>query len=235
MIVRCVGEPLSWMRLERYHLGEVDGAERSVVEAHLSECAACRECLSRIETEDRLALPPLEISSPTRSRLRSILAARFTVAASTLAAAAAITFAVGRAWLTRDGTGPALGRGDTRVKGGGITFFLVRDDGERILEDGGIFRAGDRFKAVVTCPPSLRAHFDVAVLDGDGVSFPNPPADAIACGNDVPLPGAFRVSGTSEATVCIAWDEDGAPDRSALARGPGSDRVLCMHLRRAPP
>ena len=64
MSARCKGEPVSWLRLERYHLGELDGAERAQIEAHLAGCAACTEALASLAQDDAVALPPLPVARP---------------------------------------------------------------------------------------------------------------------------------------------------------------------------
>ncbi|HEY8088388.1 MAG TPA: hypothetical protein VIF09_11100, partial [Polyangiaceae bacterium] len=123
--------------------------------------------------------------------------------------------------------------GGSHVKGDAVAFSLVREDGERIGGSDGVYRDGDRFKAIVTCAPGATASFDVAVYDTGDPSFPLEPARELACGNDVPLPGAFRLTGSSEETVCLAWREGGPVDRALLATGapPGA---LCKRLRPAP-
>ncbi|MCA9675926.1 MAG: zf-HC2 domain-containing protein, partial [Myxococcales bacterium] len=49
MSATCVSEPVSWLRLERYALGELPGPLAREVAAHLAGCPACRACLDRIE------------------------------------------------------------------------------------------------------------------------------------------------------------------------------------------
>ena len=135
-----------------------------------------------------------------------------------------------------------------RPKGDGMAFVLVRDDGQRIVDAQGVFRRGDRFKALVTCPPGLSATFDLAVFDAAGSSFPLPPARDFLCGNEVPLPGAFRLTpanGTGggngngneneseNETVCVVWGNGDELDRQALSRnravvGPWA---MCKELR----
>jgi hypothetical protein len=84
---------------------------------------------------------------------------------------------------------------------------------------------------VVTCPPALEATFDLVVFDASGASFPQSPA-RVACGNNVPIAGAFQLSGSSEETVCLVWGDDGAPDRGSLAGGVQAfgERALCKKL-----
>jgi anti-sigma factor RsiW len=51
--------PVSWLKLEQYHLGELSTTAAAAVERHLRSCEACRTCHARI-AEDR-SLPPLPV------------------------------------------------------------------------------------------------------------------------------------------------------------------------------
>src|SRR5450432_175121 len=243
MSVRCTGDPVSWMRLERYHLRELGGVDRLPIEQHLGACAACRACLAQIQHDDVDTLPPLEVrpsknpllgARPTKlGRLSLRWSTSLVATASLCAAAAAIALGVGR---TRQATNDGLAHLDTSsVKGGGVALALVRDDGQTILPEGGVYQDGDRFKAVVTCPPTMHARFDLVVFDPAGAaSFPIEPTEELACGNAVPLPGAFRLTGHGEQEACLGWSEDGAVDRSTLAREPVGEHAFCVRLSPAP-
>ncbi len=88
-------------------------------------------------------------------------------------------------------------------------------------------RPDDRWKVQVTCPPAQMAWIDVAVYQaGQPPGFPLP-AQPVACGNDVVLPGAFRIT-DGAATVCVAVG-DTAPDRAQLATGP-TRAMACVAL-----
>jgi hypothetical protein len=52
----CIGEPISWLRLERFAL---DASDAGVGE-HVAACAACRQCLDDIRG-DVVALPVLHV------------------------------------------------------------------------------------------------------------------------------------------------------------------------------
>lgn len=230
---RCIGEPVSWLRLERYHLGEVRGAEREAIVAHLAACPACAACLAAIEQDDRSALPPLAVSKAPPRRVLARLPVRAAAAVCALAAAAVLVLVLRRSGPPGDAHPPGVS--GSRVKGELVAFWLVRDDGERITGTEGVYRDGDRFKAVVTCAPGSSASFDVAVFDTGDPSFPLEPARDLACGNDVPLPGAFRLTGDSDETVCLVWSEGGPVNRSGLAtKAPGTGPALCKRLRPAP-
>jgi hypothetical protein len=240
----CIGEPISWLRLERYHLGELTPPERADVARHLGSCAACAACIARIEEDAALPLPPLAPPAPetTRRRGRVRQASRAILTAGVLAAAAALLLVVGpreeARSITAHEAGPSGshgGAGPTAAKGDAIAFSLVRDDDERITESSGVYRDGDRFKALVSCPPGERAAFDLVVYDGAVASFPLDGARPMECGNDVPLPGAFRLIGRGEQRVCLVWSDDGMIDREAVARGPSEAlrSRLCKRLRHA--
>ncbi|HEY6463617.1 MAG TPA: hypothetical protein VIY73_25790, partial [Polyangiaceae bacterium] len=100
-----------------------------------------------------------------------------------------------------------------------VAFSLVRDDGVRIDGVEGTFRDGDRFRAIVTCPPGAGMSFDLVVYDRGGASFPLLPAADFGCGNEVPLPGAFRLTGRDDENVCLVWGAHDALKRDALAQG----------------
>jgi len=230
---RCTGEPVSWLRLERYHQGELEAAERARIAGHLAACPACAACLAHIEDDDSRALPPLSLPRPVRRSLFSLFPVRAAAAIGALAAGGALVLG-----LRGNGHRGELERsmlGESRVKGDAVAFTLVREDGERIAGDAGVYRDGDRFKAVVTCPPGATAAFDVVIHDIVGASFPLEPARVLACGNEVPLPGAFRLTGRDDETVCLVWGEGGPLDRGALAaHTAGDDRTLCKRLTAAP-
>jgi hypothetical protein len=233
MSPRCTGEPISWLLLDRFHLGEIQGPERTRVEDHLAACPVCAACLAHVRDDDAHALPPLSLPKRTRRHVLTLFPVRVAAAIGVLAAGGALVLGlrgnghrgeVEHAWI-----------GESRVKGDAVAFSLVRDDDERIAGATGVYRDGDRFKAVVTCPPGSRLAFDVAVYDVGGASFPIEPAGQLACGNDVPLPGAFRLTGDSGETVCVVWASGTPVDRGALAVKPArDDHVLCKELSPAP-
>ena len=229
MTARCVDEPVSWLRLEQYQLGEVDREERASIAAHLASCQACAACLAGIERDDAIELAPLPTSHEAPARRLRSRERLWAVGAGAMALAAAAILGVGRAWRHGSAVDPG---GAARVKGDAVAFSLVRDDDERIDDVRGVFRDGDRFKAIVTCPPKATATFDLVVYDASGASFPLRRA-LVACGNGVPLPGAFRLSGSAEETVCLVWGWE----RDALRAAAPSERALCKRLgtAQAPP
>lgn len=213
----CIGEPISWLRLEQYALGEAK--DHDEIARHVAACAACREALAQIESDAGVVPVPVPALPPPPSRtattaLRPPAWRRAVLASgSALALAAAVVLVLGHREV---GNG---GGGVDRVKGVGVGFELVRDDDMLLAEAGGTFKDGDRFKALVSCAPGARVRFDLVVYDDAAglASFPLDVPEDFACGNGVPLPGAFRLRGQTPLRVCLAWAED-APDRDALAR-----------------
>jgi hypothetical protein len=227
-MIGCVAEPVSWLRLERYALGELAGPAADDVAAHLGRCPACQACLDAIE-RDATPLPPLP---PLPPRRRWAWWPRLAWAGGVAAAAAAIAlFVVIRPRVDAERVaGPRI-----RVKGtGDVVVSLIRERGGVITPAPSGFAPGDRFKVRVTCAPGGAAHADVVVFQGGEAAFPLPPA-RLRCGNDVVVPGAFTITGVAPATVCLVVDPARAPDRAAIARrGPRGDGVGCVAPRLPP-
>jgi hypothetical protein len=228
----CIGTPISWLRLERYALGEAP-SERSAVASHLDACAVCRECFAQIERESQVPLPPLPAPKTSERPSERRARGRWFAIGSGVALAAAVLLLIAR--RPKDGE---IEGGIARVKGGDVAFTLVRDDAARIAEAGGTYRDGDRFKVLVTCPPqvtgsplrgSRSASFDLVVWEDGRASFPLPAASGVECGNDVPLPGAFRLTGDKKITVCLVWN-NGPIDRAAVTRSSDGAQHVCKVL-----
>lgn len=187
--MRC---PVSWLRLEQYALGELSGAEREAVRAHVESCEECRRFLRQIE-DDRRPLPAL----PMRRRRPWGLAA---------VAGLAIAAGVGLVVVPkRDDPQTSRPGSHRRVKGGDLAITLVRDRAGRVQRSPSRFREGDRFQAYVTCPPG--AHRLVVEVRQDGIDVL---ADGVvSCGNEVPVGPAFALTGRRETAVCVTWDPTG--------------------------
>jgi len=233
----CVSEPVSWLRLERYALGELDGAAAGAIRDHLAACPVCHACLARIEADDR-ALPPLPVSraKPTRAFWSW---PRLAWAGGLLAAAAALLLVLRPGRDARPVLGQSTPPGD-RIKGGtDATIAIVRERAGAVTAEAATFEDGDRFEVRVTCAQLAPVWADVVVFQRAEVSFPLAPS-RIPCGNDVTFPGAFRITpgpgGLEPATVCVAIDPAGTPDRVAIqAAGPGAPGLACRPLALAPP
>lgn len=231
----CIGEPISWLRLERHRLGELPATESAVVAAHVTTCPACAACLA--ETM-------LPLARPARPRIaRGVLsflagawrsiphrpAIRLTLAG----AAATLVLAVGlRTFDRKAGDGVSeLGATLPGVKGGDLAMEMVRERDGAVAADAVTFKDGDRWKILVTCPAARVLFWEVVIHDGDSAAFPLNPVEPLPCGNRVPLPGAFRITGSRPATVCVMLSE--APlDRSRMASRLSSATPLCRTVGR---
>lgn len=228
----CTGQPLSWLTLERYHLGELPEPQSRRIQEHIGSCDACRGCLEQIQTDhDHLVLPPLPEPVPEKGAWSGWLP-RFGWAAAAAALATVIIVVLLRIYVggppRQDGALPAPSR--VGFKGGELAISLVRERKGAILHDPTTFAPGDRFKALITCAPDQRLLWDLVVLQGEERSFPLKPAGPLLCGNRQPLPGAFTITGKLPAVVCLVASER-QPDRG---QGLPSKGVVCVSLAPVP-
>jgi hypothetical protein len=224
-VTACIGEPLSWLRLERFALGAPDPA----IASHVAACPACRQCLDQIR-DDAVALPPLAIPArPPLPRSR-----RRWLAPALAAVAAAVALVV----VLRPRPGPP---GDqdlvsrVTIKGiGEVSLELVRERAGAISFDARGYAPGDRWKAVVSCPPGPPAALRVDVSVADGLTVDHPLVAArIACGNRVVVPGAFTVTGDRANRVCAQITVATAASPAAPGATPGAaglDDAACLTL-----
>lgn len=232
--------PVSWLRLERYALGELDAGQRGDIAAHLATCARCRACADRIAAEAESELPPLPAPSPTTPVPPAVPGARawpwrFKPRQHGLAALAAGLALVAAVLVLRPRQAAHVaGARVVAVKGGEIAVELVREHGGSIAWEPTSFGAGDRLKLLVTCAAPLEVQADIVVVQSDGPVFVGPPA-RIACGNRVPVPPAFRITGPGAARVCVLLDATDPPPRVVLPDGtiPASVAHACVSLERA--
>ena len=208
----CIGQPISWLRLETFALSREDAA----IEAHLAACPACSASFAAI-TDDVVALPPLAV--PEREARRNWL---WWLAPAMAAAAAAILLLV---IVRRD---PGLPPNVTTIKGGRqVVLGVVRERGGTIRRDVTTFVPGDRWKLTLTCEPGPFLWADVAVVDPKTVDHPLTPAQ-LACGNEVVIPGAFEITGRDANVVCVSLDPDVIPTRTTPV--PGTPGTACITL-----
>lgn len=230
-------EPVSWLRLERYHLGELPPEEAEAVERAIRTDPQTRECFERIqpliglnprpELPFRAEVPAPESPLAARRRLRDALESPWPTLV--LAAAAALLLYVTIRPTTQPDGAPAA---RFRVKGGDVAIELVRERHGVVMRDPVSFADGDRFKVMLTCPPSMTDTFEVLVIQGKDVSRPLAPLGAVACGNGVPLQGAFSLTGPLPSSVCVAWGKAAATagrlGKKQLASLNGS--AVCVRL-----
>lgn len=205
-------EPVSWLTLERYALGELSAEERAQVEARLAASEVDRACLEEIlQDRSELSLPgpaPANVSAPAQARAAR-RPRRWLYWGAGLSAAAALLLVVRHA---REGA-PAPYDG---VKGSEVSLRLIS---ERQGAEPRSFQQGERFKVEVSCPARLGPSLRLLVFQAGEVYEPLPPPAGFACGNLVPWPGAFALDGEAPAEVCLYWGEGTAPqERAELGR-----------------
>lgn len=154
-------EPLSWLALERYALGELTESERAQVEQRLAQSEEDRACLQSILLDDTVmpALPvPRLVSAAERSAASTARRARrsWALSGGILAAAAALVFA-----LLDDGAVPRSRTVYDGSKGGEVAIAV---HGARQGGDARTFAEGDRFKLLVTCPEWLSGTLHVLMV-----------------------------------------------------------------------
>lgn len=189
-------EPLSWLVLEQYALGELSPTERARVEAKLGASPADRARLAQITAESQI-LPALVIPVRAAGRRRGFWMGGLALAASLLLARVA--------WHA-----PHAGRATT--KGGDVELTLVS---ERSGEGPHTFSPGERFKVRVTCPEGRALTLAVRVFQG-GQRFEPLPASGVRCGENLAFwPGAFALDGDEPAEVCVVWGRAAMATRSS--------------------
>jgi len=209
----CIGEPISWLRLEQFALDARDAH----IAHHLAACPACAHCLEEIR-RDVVALPPLAVPAPRR-RWRWM----FVLAPALAAAALALVL-----WPRH----PREPENVATIKGvGEVVLGVVRERDGTIRDDVLTYAPGDRWKLVVTCPPAATAWVDLAVIDAGTIDHPLPPA-RIACGNRVVVPGAFTITGDRPNRVCVRVGTE--LDRDRRAPVSGEPDVACLTIRPEP-
>ncbi len=215
-----IPEPPSWLELEQQVLGELSPERAASVDQALDD-PATRACRQLIDGPVRLR--PLAKPSTVTS-----IGARAWWLAPLAAAAAVLLFVT---FVPREGDGPK----PPKTKGGDAAIALVREREGVVDEHPAGFAAGDRFKVLLTCPPGGEGVWEIAVFQGGRTFFPLDAARVAACGNALPIDGAFGVDGAERAKVCAVRVGPGR-ERSDLERA-GEDALgegtPCLVLERA--
>jgi hypothetical protein len=190
----CIGEPISWLELERHALGE--SAQAALIDRHLLECASCEGVAKSIELDAR-RMPALlvPLSPPRRSSPRWFWLFALLPAAALLLLWLRVPQIDERA---KDGFG---------TKGGDATMLLIRERDGVLLEPTH-FSPGDRFKVEVSCAPGL--HQMRVTITQEGQTFSPLPTSKLQCSNQTVLPGAFSLDG-GLARVCLTIGDQGDP------------------------
>lgn len=210
----CIGEPISWLRLETFAQRGGDDA----IASHLASCPACAACLAEIRA-DVVGLPPLVVPA-TSSRQPWFTWKWFAPALAAAAVAIVLLIVVRRDRTQLDHVATIKGAGE-------VVLGVVRERSGTIRRDVTTYLPGDRWKLVITCAPGPFVWIDVAVVDPAGVDYPLGPAQ-LACGNQIAVPGAFEITGTSVNLVCARLDATVIPARSPPR--PGDPGVACITL-----
>ena len=180
--------------------GSASTRSDNAIASHVEQCPACKHCLEEI-TGDLVALPPLVVPAPAPARVWW----KWAVPAMALAAAALVVLVVLRP------SGESVREDVVVVKGvGEVVLGVVRERGGVIRQDVHSFAPGDRWKVVVTCPPSASASVEVAVTETGATTSDHPLMPAtIACGNRIVIPGAFFLTGANQNRVCATVTSTG--------------------------
>src|SRR5262249_6075662 len=142
--------------------------ERRAVEAHLGKCPACGACLA--EAERPVSLPPLRVA-------RAVVPPPWIwIRRALLAASPAVALVLALVLRAHpDVSAPSRPPGTVASKGGGISLQLASDRLGVAADEATTFLAGDRWKALVTCPAGRLVFWDLVVMDGGGRTFPLAP------------------------------------------------------------
>jgi len=199
----CIGEPVSYFRLERYSLHELPAEEDRSVAAHLEQCAVCRACYERIQADARdadIAALAAQLSQlPAAARPRR---ARAVWGVSALVASLACMLFV----LRPQPAVPGIAT-ESRTKGDGLALELVRADAQGQLLEPTHFAPGDRFKLLLTCPGSSVGSVRVLVFQAGAAYEPVPAQLLDTCGNRRPLAGAWGLDGAEAVELCAVFAE----------------------------
>jgi hypothetical protein len=214
----CIGEPVSYFRLERFELRNLPADEQRSVAEHLAQCPTCRACHERIQADSReqdLAALVAQLQDPRALQLRAAGRARgwlWGTVALTLTGLLAVL-------STRPGSQPTAPGGTSGTKGDGLALELTRvDEGDQQLE-ATRFAPSDRFRIALSCPPALAGKVHVLAFQAGEKFAPLPAQTLASCGNRRMLVGAFRLDGSAPVDVCVllgAADVTAARSRDAL-------------------
>ena len=219
-----MSHPISWLMLEQYHLGELPDVQTDAIARHLAACEACRACMDRIEV-GRI-LEPLPDAAPVSFGEQFRRPLRVAAAAAVVLLGVAL-YALVTAHTETPSEGEAMA-----TKGGEATLTVVRERRGSVVENPGNYKDGDRFSLRLTTS-STAIEWDSVVISDEDVYFPMKKAIRPRFQNQFPLPGAFRVTGTSRLTIC-AYPSTGEDDRAeirALGRAGVPENAICrvMH------
>ena len=225
--LRCTGEPLSWLALERLRLGELPQASAAPWSSTSPRARPARRAWPRSIGRCRC---PRCLRHPRQRRsgracARGGARGAWRIWAPAGIAALLALFLIARPKALDDAH---MDRTLAGLKGGGVALSLVRERDGAVDHGATTFAGRDHWKALVTCPAARVMFWDVVVLDGATATFPLAPSAPLACGNRVPMPGAFRLDGDQPLEVCLLLAADPI-DRARVTAH--DERATCVLLR----
>jgi hypothetical protein len=209
----CIDHPVSWLILERYYLNELSAAEAERVADHLDACPACAACHASIASDDRPLRPLSEVAAPVPRRL---LTWPRLVPALVAAAAVVVIAVLFHPFVSKHP--PSSRPARIAYKGGELALTLARERDGEVVNNPDRYLSQDRFRLFVTSPGTMPLSWDVAVFQDGEVFFPYTPSRGLTPGNNVPLPGAFRLTGSATAEICF-FTGDVLPSRDTIRHG----------------
>jgi hypothetical protein len=174
-----------------------------------------------------VSLPPLPVRLAPRNNRRTSLRIPYPTIIG-LSAAAGLLFVL----LTVFTTAPTIPTTGIATKGGDLAFSMVRLRGETEIENPTRFEEGDRFRLLLTTPYEEDVSAEVVVFQGEEAFFPYPESLIVEPGNHKGLDGAFTLSGSNDALVCVIAGNP-IPSRETLqASGPSAlpENSVCQKL-----
>lgn len=191
--------PLSWLRLERYLLGELSTQERAQVEDHLAHCPQSRDRLQQIRGDTRPLPRPLPAPRPAPIRRWG-----WGWGLSVVPLAIALALLVLRPLPQGPESVPPA---RIQVRGGEIALTLVRERAGQVQRSPKAFAEGDRFLARLTCPPGEGAGgWTLTAFQAGRRTVLGGGAD-LTCENQGALPTAFWLEGAHEVLICATLSE----------------------------
>jgi len=222
----CISTPLAWFVIEQYRAGDLDRAAAAETAHHLANCAACAEVYAYIEN-DSVSLPPLPVRLGPQKKKRASLRVPYPIIIGLSAAAGLLFVLLAAPPAALKAPSPV-----TATKGGDLAISLVRLRGHIETENPTGFEDGDRFRLLLTTPYEDDIPIEVVVFQGNEAFFPYPTPLTAPPGNHRGVDGAFTLSGSDDALVCVIAGESIPPRETLEAGGPSRlpQNSVCQKL-----